>query len=187
MDPIFSLPHPERCRAIKQDVRMSICLHELGHFRVARHYRAPFAAIVLPELPVGPQSDGPTLFPSTVLNTAGLSQKQLLSIYVAGYAGELCLFDKAHMQSDGEIHACVAESANDAAAIVSIGMLPVAAPNDTDDIQRVLVGCVQALRFEPYNILYGDIVGFRRAVSVLYAQWKVVGFQGLAFTGDMLD
>jgi len=51
----------------------------------------------------------------------------------------------------------------------------------------VLVGCIQALQFEPYSILYGDVVGFRRAVSVLYAQWKAVGFRGLAFTGDTLD
>ncbi len=187
MHPIFSLPNPDRCRTIKQDVRMSICLHELGHYRVARHFGAPFAAIMLPELPVGPRADGPTFFPSTMLNTAGASQTQLLSIYVAGYAGELCLFDKAHVQSGGEIHVCAAGCANDAAAIMSIGKLPITAPNDTDDIQRVLVGCIQALQFEPYNILYGDVVGFRRAVSVLYAQWKAVGFRGLAFTGDTLD
>lgn len=187
MHPIFSLPNPERCRAIKEDIRMSICLHELGHFRVARHYRVPFAAIMLPELPVGPRVDGSTLFPSMMLNTAGASQTQLLSICVAGYAGELCLFDKAHVQSGGEIHVCAAGSANDAAAILKIGKLSIVALKDTNDIQRVLVGCVQSLKFEPYNILYCDVAGFRRTASVLYAQWKAVGFQGLAFTGDALD
>ncbi len=187
LHPIFSLPNPERSRRIRADRRLSICLHELGHFLVARKLKAPFAALALPDL--GPDVDwnAPAHFPSVVISTKGLSQRAKLGISVAGYAGELCLFDKEYVHAGKEIHVCAAACANDAAAIVKDGNLPVSPGNDPGEIQRVLIGCIQALRFEPYNMLYDDVVGFRQRVTTLHGTWQGHGFRGMAVTGDVLD
>jgi len=187
LHPIFSLPNPERCQRIRADRHLSICLHELGHFLVARKFKAPFAALALPDL--GPDVDwnSPAHLPSVVISTKGLSQRAKLGISVAGYAGELCLFDKEYVQAGNEIHVCAAACANDAAAIVKDGRLPVSPGNDPGEIQRVLIGCIQALRFEPYNMLYDDVVGFRRRVTKLLGAWQDHGFRGMAVTGDVLD
>jgi hypothetical protein len=187
LHPIFALPNPERCQRIRADRRLSICLHELGHFLVARKFKAPFAALALPDL--GPDVDwnAPAHLPSVVISTKGLSQRAKLGISVAGYAGELCLFDKEYVQAGNEIHVCAAACANDAAAIVKDGRLPVSPGNDPGEIQRVLIGCIQALRFEPYNMLYDDVVGFRRRVTKLHGAWQDHGFRGMAVTGDVLD
>ena len=125
--------------------------------------------------------------PSTMVNVAGLSQRAKLGIFVEGYAGELCLFDKEYVQAGKEIHVCAAACANDAAAIVKDGRLPVSPGHDPGEIQRVLIGCIQALRFEPYNMLYDDVVGFRRRVTKLHGTWQDQGFRGMAVTGDVLD
>lgn len=187
LHPVFALPNPERCQHIRGDLKLSICLHELGHFLVARKHEAPFAAIMLPNLGPDVNPNAPAYEPSTMVNAAGLSQRARLGIFVAGYAGELCLFDKEYVQAGKEIHVCAAACANDAAAIVKDGRLPARPGSDPGEIQRVLIGCIQALRFEPYNMLYDDVAGFRRRVTKLHGAWQEQAFRGMAVTGDVLD
>jgi len=187
LHPVFTSPNLERCRHIRGDLKLSICLHELGHFLVAREHKAPFAAITLPDLSPGVNSDAPVHEPSTMVSTAGLSQRAKLGIVVAGYAGELCLFDQEYVRAGMEIHVCAAACANDAAAIVKVGRLPIKPPTDPGEIQHTLINCIQALGFEPYNMLYRDIGRFRRRVTRLHGLWEAHDYRGIAVAGDALD
>lgn len=187
LHPVFAMANPERCRHIRGDLKLSICLHELGHFLIAREHKAPFAAIVLPDLSPDVDPDAPAHEPATMVNTAGLSQHAKLGIFVAGYAGELCLFDQEYVRAGKEIHVCAAACANDAAAIIKDGRLPVTPPTDPGEIQRVLISCIKALGFEPYNMLYRNIGHFRRRVTRLHRLWEAHGFRSMAVAGDVLD
>lgn len=188
LHPIFALANSERCQRIKGDLRLSICLHELGHFLIAQGYKAPFSAIALPDLGPDVDPDAPAHMPAAVVNTAGLSKSAKLAICVAGYAGELCLFDHEHVQANGEHYTSVMASANDAATIMRIdGKSFDPATASHTDIEGILVGCFQAVRFEPYNMLYRDVGRFRRRVSRLHGLWESHSFRGLTVTGDVLD
>ena len=188
LHPIFALANSERCQRIKGDLRLSICLHELGHFLVAHGYEAPFAAIALPDLGPDVDQNAPAHMPATVVNTAGLSKSAKLAMCVAGYAGELCLFDQEYVRANGEHYTSVMASANDAAAIMRMdrkSFNPATASHT--DIEGILVACLRAVQFEPYNMLYRDVGHFRRRVSRLYRLWESHSFRGLTVTGDVLD
>ena len=187
LHPVFALPNPERCRHIQGNLKLSICLHELGHFLVAREHAAPFAAIVLPDLSPDVNPDAPAHEPSTMVSTAGLSQRAKLGIFVAGYAGELGLFDQEYVRGGKGIHVCAAACANDAAAIIKVARLPITPPTDPGEIQRTLINCIQALGFEPYNMLYRNIGRFRRQVTRLHGLWEAHDYRGMAVAGDVLD
>ena len=122
-----------------------------------------------------------------MVNTAGLSQRAKLGIFVAGYAGELCLFDREYVQAGKEIYVCAAACANDAAAIVKVGRLPTRPLTSSAEIQRTLIGCIQGLGFEPYDMLCRNIERFRCQATRLYRLWKNHNFHGMALTGDALD
>lgn len=188
LHPIFALANSERCQHIKGDLRLSVCLHELGHFLIAQGYKAPFAAIALPDLGPDVDPNAPAHMPATVVNTAGLSKSAKLAMCVAGYAGELCLFDQEHVRANGEHYTSVMASANDAAAIMRMeGKSFNPATASHTDIEGILVTCLRAVRFEPYNMLYCDVGHFRRRVSRLYGLWESHSFRGLTVTGDVLD
>jgi hypothetical protein len=154
---------------------------------VAREHKAPFAAIVLPDLGPNVNMNVPAHEPTTMVNAAGLSQRAKLGIFVAGYTGELCLFDQEYVRAGKEIHVCAAACANDAAAIVKAGRLPITPPTDPGEIQRILIGCIQALGFEPYNMLYRNIGRFRRRATRLHGLWEAHDYRGMAVVGDALD
>lgn len=67
LHPVFAMANPERCQHIRGDLKLSICLHELGHFLVAWEHKAPFAAIVLPDLGPYVDANAPAHQPSTMI------------------------------------------------------------------------------------------------------------------------
>lgn len=188
MHPIFALSNPARLRAIHDDFALSVCLHEGGHAWVARALGAPYTTLHLPDLSgrtgVEQATTDDATPPAVLVNAAGLSRTDRISVLLGGYAGELCLYDRDYVASGGAFATRLDHSGNDAAGLARILGRP--EPTTIPSIERVLVEALIGVRHRPYALLARDLAGFRRWVSRLHAAWEQEGFRGLGLRADLL-
>jgi hypothetical protein len=191
MHPIFALSNLARSRTVRENPPLSICLHQAGHVCVARALGVPFGLFGLPDLnTVGAGAQdairiGDDRLPSIAVGTAGLSGEAVMSILLGGYAGELCLYDRDYVAAGGDHYTRVLDSAADAARLATILGLP-DEPTSHDEIQAVLVAALLGLRYRPYDLLAGDLTGFRASVSRLHAAWEATGFRSFVVPENLL-
>jgi hypothetical protein len=189
MHPIFALSDPERLCAIRNDLTLSLCLHEAGHAWVARALGAPFTMLHLPDLS-GPARTykpvlvGDAVLPAVLVNAEGLGRRDRISILLGGYAGELCLYERSYLVEGGELFTRIAHSADDAAGIARLLGLP--EPADDAAVEGLLVAALKAADYWPYALLTRDLGGFRRWVSRLHAAWAAESFRRLGLLHDLL-
>ncbi|OHV14802.1 hypothetical protein BK022_23710 [Methylorubrum extorquens] len=189
MHAIFTHSNPERLRAIRGDLALSVCLHEAGHAWVARALRAPFTTLHLPDLGAPIQHTGPApanedALPAVLTSTAGLSSDDRISILLGGYAGELCLYERSYIEKGGQFFTQLDRSIDDAAEIARIlGRLE---PTTTLAAERVLVDAFVGVGRRPHTLLARDLSGFRRWVSRLHAAWEREGFRSMGLNSDLL-
>lgn len=189
MHPIFALSNPERLRAIRDDLTLSVCLHEAGHAWVACALGAPFTMLHLPDLSgpartYKPVRAGDAVLPAVQINASGLGRKDRISILLGGYAGELCLHEHSYIVEGGAFFTRIAGSANDAARIARILGQP--EPTTHLAIEQVLVTALRGVGHKPYSLLARDLAGFRRWVSRLHAAWEAESFRSLGLRADLL-
>lgn len=189
MHTIFTRPNPERLRAIKDDLALSVCLHEGGHAWVARALGARFTMLRLPDLNVPTQTAEPILanenaLPAVLTNTGGFSRADRVSALLGGYAGELCLYEYAYIARGGEFFTRLDRSIDDAGSIARILGRP--NPTTIQAAERVLVDAMAGVGQKPYALLARDLSGFRRWVSRLHAAWEQEGFRSLGLRTDLL-
>lgn len=191
MHPIFNESNIARSRTIRENLPLSICLHEAGHVCVARALGVSGGLFGLPDLnavEAGTQDAiriGTDRLPSVVVGTSGLSGKAVISILLGGYAGELCLYERDYIAAGGEHYTRVLNTADDAARVATILGLP-GKPTTHGEIEAVLVAALLGLGRRPYDLLASDLTGFRRCVSRLHAAWEVTGFQSFVVPEDLL-
>lgn len=189
MHPIFALSDPERLRAIRDDLALSLCLHEAGHAWIGRALGAPFTMLHLPDLSgpartYHPVRVGNEVLPTVLVNASGLGRRDRIGILLGGYVGELCLYEPGYLAEGGEFLTRITHSADDAAAIARILGRPELA--DDAGVERLLVAALKAADYKPYTLLTRDLAGFRRWVSRLHAAWLAEDFRGLDLRPDLI-
>ena len=122
--------------------------------------------------------------PAVLVNAAGLSREDRITILLGGYAKELCLYDRDNIAGKGVFFTRLTRSADDAAGVARILGRP--QPNTVPEVERLLVEALIGVRHRPYALLARDLVGFRCRVSRLHAAWERAGFRSMGLHADLL-
>lgn len=189
MHPIFALSDLERLHAIRDDLALSLCLHEAGHVWIALALGAPITRFHMPDISGPARTYRPVrvrdeVLPAVAVNAIGLGRRDRISILLGGYVGEICLYEPGYLAVGGEFFTRITHSADDAASIAQILGWPELA--DDVGVERLLEAAQKATNHRPYALLTRDLSGFRRWVSRLHAAWAAEDFSDLDLRPDLV-
>ena len=184
MHPIFAMNNRDRMKEISRNIPLSMCLHEAGHFLVARAIGVQFNLLRLSDFLHADDAVHDNVraedSSAVMINRAGLSERDLISIVLGGYVGELCLYDESYIKSGGAYFTRIVNTANDAAELARIQpRLRASPPRTHREIEKLLIDSLKAVQHRPYLLLARNLKGFRESVSNLHARWEAVKFRAL--------